>query len=115
MTMQATPTTQSARSGDPQVLSVLASASPASPIGIVPITIPKANLSARSVKSRRASADNEPNTMSRTSGQKYAMTAARAASCIAAENADPGSCHPNNAGTMRICAVEEIGISSVMP
>src|SRR5580704_17919839 len=43
------------------------------------------------------------------------MTAASAASCIAAEKAEPGSCQPNSAGTIRICAVEEIGISSVMP
>jgi hypothetical protein len=43
------------------------------------------------------------------------MTAAKAASCIAAEKADPGSGQPKSAGTMRICAVEEIGISSVMP
>src|SRR6185312_2139513 len=42
-------------------------------------------------------------------------TAASAASCIAAEKADPGSCQPSTAGTSRICAVEEIGISSVIP
>ena len=32
------------------------------------------------------------------------MTAASAASCIAAEKAEPGSCQPNSAGTIRICA-----------
>jgi len=85
------------------------------PIGIVPITIPIANLSVGSETSRRASAENEPNRVSLTACQKYATTAASAASCIAAENADPGSCQPSSAGTMRICAVEEIGISSVMP
>ena len=38
-----------------------------------------------------------------------------AASCIAAEKAEPGSFQPSSAGTMRIWAVEEIGRSSVIP
>jgi hypothetical protein len=40
---------------------------------------------------------------------------ANAASFIAAENAEPGSCQPSTAGTSRMCAVEEIGSNSVMP
>src|SRR5579883_936875 len=43
------------------------------------------------------------------------MTAARLASCIAAEKAEPGSCHPNKPGTMRKWAVLLIGSNSVMP
>ena len=35
--------------------------------------------------------------------------------CIAAEKADPGSCQPSRAGTIRICAVDDMGKSSVMP
>src|ERR1700731_3115640 len=48
MTMQAIPTTSRPRIGEVQVLSSLARASPALPIGIVPIAIPKASLSERS-------------------------------------------------------------------
>ena len=43
------------------------------------------------------------------------MTAASAAICMAAENAEPGSCQPRTAGTTRIWAVDEMGISSVRP
>jgi len=70
MTMQAIPTTSRPRIGEVQVLSSLARASPAMPIGIVPIAIPKASLSERSEKSRLPMADNEPNRRSLTSRQK---------------------------------------------
>ena len=43
------------------------------------------------------------------------MTAAKAASCIAAEKAEPGSCQPSRAGTIRMWAVDEMGINSVKP
>lgn len=42
-------------------------------------------------------------------------TAANAASCMAAENTEPGSCHPSKAGGTGICAVEDIGNGPVMP
>src|SRR5580693_7362187 len=70
MTMQAVPTTSRPRIGEVQVLSTLARASPATPIGTVPIAIPKASLSERSEKSRLPMADNEPNRRSLTSRQK---------------------------------------------
>ena len=34
---------------------------------------------------------------------------------MAAEKAEPGSRQPSSAGTTRMCAVEEMGISSVIP
>ena len=50
-----------------------------------------------------------------TSRQKYASTAASVPIWITAENAAPGSCHPNSAGTIRKCAVLLIGKNSVSP
>ncbi len=34
---------------------------------------------------------------------------------MAAEKAEPGSCQPSSAGTIRMWAVDEIGMSSVRP
>ena len=46
---------------------------------------------------------------------KYAMTAAKLANCMAAENAEPGSRQPRMPGMTRRCAVLLIGNNSVMP
>ena len=46
---------------------------------------------------------------------RNAVDGATARKLYDAENADPGSGQPRTAGTSRMCAVDEIGNSSVIP
>ena len=84
-----------------QVLSSLARASPATPIGTVPIAIPKASLSERSEKSRLPSGQRAEQEVAHVT-PKIADDRGERGQLLAAEKAEPGSCQPNSAGTIRI-------------
>ena len=91
-------------------------AKPKIPIGIVPSPMYqpiRASSSDRSSGLRRLW--NQVLRIRQRSARKYSSTAAIVPSCVTAVNAAPGSSQPRNAGTIRRCAVLEIGRNSVSP
>ena len=90
------------RRGVLQALSTDDNAKPAMPIGMVANKMAADMRSAGDCRSRLTKASRVPCQSLRTSLAKYESTAAKAANCMMAENAEPGSVHPSKAGTMRI-------------
>src|SRR4051794_19462218 len=90
---------------------------PIAAIGIVPKMI--SQVSGHSGRRRAARSPRSPATNVRTiahsSRRKYTTTASIVPSCTTAVKAAPGSSQPRTAGTMRRCALLEIGRNSVRP
>jgi hypothetical protein len=89
---------------------------PKIPIGIVPRMMYQPMRASRSPRSAGSRSERSHDRAIRhSSWRKYRSTAAIVPSWITAVNAAPGSGQPKKAGTMRRCAVLEIGRNSVSP